>query len=334
MSDTDDDPFDVRGMCARNRMRSADNDDDDPAGLRAARRFTAAQSRSMPYGPTVGTASRVGASATAASMQPSGAAPSAATSSSQYVSNVGVIPPNVPWDQLFPQSVHGSTCDSETARALRDTRFARAVKPALAAPSASSRQPEPTPAPRTQRQTDYTRRRTFQTELPACLEHYMRFSNMQLRVDKVSFVSGIRWALAPPWADPQLHISRVVNMALSLRTHFKIGITYIPATRKYTHRMYHRPDRIMFIALVTENPDVMKQHEKQALDRYRRIDRSGNIVNADGHANCMNRARGGESGEHGSSPFFVYVIAGNGDGWDDHVRINMDFTESTYTPYL
>jgi hypothetical protein len=71
----------------------------------------------------------------------------------------------------------------------------------------------------------------------------------------------------------------------------------------------------------------MRQHEELALDRYRRIDRSGNIVNVNGHPNCMNRARGGESGDHGSSPFFVYVIAGNGDEWGDHVRINMDRTQ-------
>jgi hypothetical protein len=236
--------------------------------------------------------------------------------------NVGVIPPNVPWTDLFPQSLHGSTCDSETARALRDTRLARAVRPALAAlPSASSAGPShPEPIV-----SDYKKRRiTSHTEFPACVEHYTSFTNMQLRVGEASFVPGIRCALAPTGADPQLHSCRIVNMALSLRTHFKIGITYLPAERKYTYAMYHRPDRIMFFALVTENHDVMKTQEKLAIDRYRRIDRSGKIVNADGHPNCMNRARGGESGDHGSSPFFVYVIAGNGDGWDDHVRINMD----------
>ena len=80
----------------------------------------------------------------------------------------------------------------------------------------------------------------------------------------------------------------------------------------------------MLLALATESPDVMKQHEEQALDRYHWSDQSGSIVNADGHTNYMNRARGGESGDHGSSPFFVYVNAGNGDGCGDHVRIKMD----------
>ena len=90
---------------------------------------------------------------------------------------------------------------------------------------------------------------------------------------------------------------------------FKIGLTYKPCGR-WTWYEDYKSLNSMVVSYVTDNPDEMKQMEKNMISRYRRLDRNGNLVNPAGDSRCLNRAPGGESGDHGHSPFFVYVVFG------------------------
>ena len=90
---------------------------------------------------------------------------------------------------------------------------------------------------------------------------------------------------------------------------FKIGITFQPWERCY-HGDYGYLkigfSNVHFLCC-DENPYIICQLEQNLIGKFRYWGPGGVIVSANGCRRCLNRAPGGESGLHGSSPFFVYV---------------------------
>ena len=91
---------------------------------------------------------------------------------------------------------------------------------------------------------------------------------------------------------------------------FKIGITYKPWLRFRSRRFGYVNDgwSNMIVICVSDRPDLIAQLERALVSEYRRHDRRGYLVNADGHFKCCNRAPGGEGAFHGVSPFCCYVV--------------------------
>ena len=141
-------------------------------------------------------------------------------------------------------------------------------------------------------------------DLPASVRPYKHWTNMKARV-RLCLEGGfheyheLRFNLAPPGADWQPHLDRVVNEGLNLRgvTHFKFGITYTPHKRFWDDD--YKSLRLMVVSLTTENTDLTADAEKKAIGRYRYID-----------YRCKNKAPGGESAHHYVSPHFLYVVFG------------------------
>ena len=90
---------------------------------------------------------------------------------------------------------------------------------------------------------------------------------------------------------------------------FKVGISHEPVRRYrdpsygYAKDGYHA----LIILVVSDMPDFVMTVERALIRVYRRYDRAGHVTNAGGHPLCANRAEGGESGEHGISPFCCYL---------------------------
>ena len=109
---------------------------------------------------------------------------------------------------------------------------------------------------------------------------------------------------------------------------FKVGITHCPTWRfqnpqyGYQKSGYHE----MHILAVSDNPRLIAHMEILLIAHYRRYDKQGNFIHADGHMLCDNRNPGGESSEHGVPPFTCYVairrnptsaLEGSGSDTDD-----------------
>ena len=91
---------------------------------------------------------------------------------------------------------------------------------------------------------------------------------------------------------------------------FKIGATHLPVQRwqRYEADVNHRWHEMVIVA-VTESLDEIKRLEKSVISAFRRYDVRGICVNlVGGHHLCLNRQPGGESLNHGLSPFFLYVV--------------------------
>jgi hypothetical protein len=123
---------------------------------------------------------------------------------------------------------------------------------------------------------------------------------------------GIEWNLqSPRERDPQGHIVHIINENIhpTLRPFFKIGLTYKPPCRWSFYDDYKRMDR-MVVSYITDTPDDMGKMEESMISMFRRWNRKGELCNPNGDSRCLNRAPGGESKDHGHSPFFVYVVFG------------------------
>ena len=106
-----------------------------------------------------------------------------------------------------------------------------------------------------------------------------------------------------------MHCQSMIDSRLNAQyfNGFKIGITYVPHTR---WRMYRRSDphfSEMHLLCVHNDADFIMALECALLDVYRRYTRKDELGNPKGHALCLNRASGGESGSHGFAPHFVYL---------------------------
>ena len=91
---------------------------------------------------------------------------------------------------------------------------------------------------------------------------------------------------------------------------FKVGLTFKPLLR-FRSRSYGYAGRgwsSMVLIAVSDQPDLIAELERNLITHYRRHDRRGFMVNANGHVLCANKAPGGEGAFHGISPFFLYVV--------------------------
>ena len=151
------------------------------------------------------------------------------------------------------------------------------------------------------------------------IDPFRHFNRMDEVVFKCSFFDNIFWALAPPGACLQNHLDFVLNDILSdARSHFKVGLTYLPHDRIFTYCDYCKPNRRMYVVAVNESPHVIAEAEDAAIARY-------SLLHSEtGHPGCRNRSRGELGAYHGMSPFFLYICIGNGNGWLDKGRCNMD----------
>ena len=90
---------------------------------------------------------------------------------------------------------------------------------------------------------------------------------------------------------------------------FKIGITFQPLER-CVHDDYGYftlgYSRVTFVCC-DENPHTICRLEERLIDQFRFWGPKGSVFDPKKCARCMNRAIGGLSGLHGSSPFFVYI---------------------------
>ena len=91
---------------------------------------------------------------------------------------------------------------------------------------------------------------------------------------------------------------------------FKIGATHLPVQRwkRYKKEFMHRW-REMVIVAVTESLDEIKRLETSVISAFRKYNAFGICINpVSGHPLCLNRLPGGESLNHGHSPFFLYIV--------------------------
>ena len=90
---------------------------------------------------------------------------------------------------------------------------------------------------------------------------------------------------------------------------FKIGLTFQPLER-CVHDDYGYftlgYSRVTFVCC-DENPHTICRLEERLIDQFRYWGPKGSVFDPKKCARCMNRAIGGLSGLHGSSPFFVYI---------------------------
>ena len=153
--------------------------------------------------------------------------------------------------------------------------------------------------------------------------YYRWMQNIDERVMAALRTGRIQFWLPEPdttGAALQSHIDIVLDKALECGRQrgcacFKVGITYQPAKR-IDYDDYSPEDRIMYVAAVSESSDEIAQAERDAIARFRRYDRSGELVNPSAPVGCQNRAPGGEGAHHGGfSPFCLYVVCGNEFNW-------------------
>ena len=159
---------------------------------------------------------------------------------------------------------------------------------------------------------------------------YRHFNRMEEVILTCSFFDNLYWAFAAPGMCLQQHLDYVLNEVLcNARSHFKIGLTYLPHDRIYTYSDYCRPDRRMYVIAVSESPDDIANAEDAAIARY------SLVHSVSGHPGCENRARGKLGAFHGHSPFFLYLCVGNGGGWhqDRGGRCNLN-TPRPWAPHF
>lgn len=114
-------------------------------------------------------------------------------------------------------------------------------------------------------------------------------------VFKCSYFDSLYRALAL-----QQHLDYVLNDVLcNARSHFKIGVTYLPHDRIYTYIDYCRPDRRMYVIAVIESPDDIANAEDAAIARY------SLVHSVSGHPGCENRSRDKLGAFQGHSPFSI-----------------------------
>lgn len=139
---------------------------------------------------------------------------------------------------------------------------------------------------------------------------YRHYNRMMEVLYQCSYLDNLYWALAPPGADMPQHIDTVLDAVLDdTHLHFKIGITFRPHDRLYTYRDYYRWDRRMYIIGVSESSQVIADYEDDAILSYSLAHTTS------GQAGCRNLSRGFLGAHHGMSPFFLYIVIGNRDGW-------------------
>ena len=138
--------------------------------------------------------------------------------------------------------------------------------------------------------------------------NYMHIAN-KLEFGSVPY---LKMVLTPSGGDDSDHSVRYVQKMLERGyvKGFKIGATHLLVQRwkRYREEIMHRW-REMAIDAVTESLDEIKRLEKSVISAFRRYDTRGILVNGvSGHPLCLNRLPGGESLDHGHSPFFLYIV--------------------------
>jgi hypothetical protein len=146
-------------------------------------------------------------------------------------------------------------------------------------------------------------------ELPASVLPYKKWNRMMSVALKCEEVSTPRHSIKfdlPEYGvcddDEKMitHLTIVVNEGLSERgvTDFKFGISFTPHVR-FTHYADYQHLKKMVICGVSEQPDRIGYLETLAIRSFRCDHR------------CRNIKPGGESADHGVSPFFLYAVFGN-----------------------
>ena len=161
---------------------------------------------------------------------------------------------------------------------------------------------------------------------------YRHLNRMDEVIFKCLYFDNLYWALAAPGMCLQQHLDYVLNEVLcNARSHFKIGLTYLPHDRIYTYIDYCRHDRRMYVIAVSESPDDIANAEDAAIARY------SLVHSVSGHPGCENRSRGKLGAFQGHSPFFLYLCVGNGSGWhqnrQDRGRCNLN-TPRPWAPHF
>ena len=129
---------------------------------------------------------------------------------------------------------------------------------------------------------------------------------------KLGSVPYLKMALTPFGGDDNDHSVRYVQKMLERGyvNGFKIGATHLPVQRwkRYKKEFMHRW-REMVIVAVTESLDEIKRLETSVISAFRKYNAFGICINpVSGHPLCLNRLPGGESLNHGHSPFFLYIV--------------------------
>ena len=129
---------------------------------------------------------------------------------------------------------------------------------------------------------------------------------------KLGSVPYLKMALTPSGGDDNDHSVRYVQKMLERGyvKGFKIGATHLPVQRwqRYKEEIMHRW-REMVIVAVTESLDEIKRLETSVISAFRKYNACGICINpVSGHPLCLNRLPGGESLNHGHSPFFLYIV--------------------------
>ena len=96
-------------------------------------------------------------------------------------------------------------------------------------------------------------------------------------------------------------------MGLTRYPFFKVGLSYKP-TNRWTYFPDYKSAQKMVVAYCTDNPDQMGRMEEVTIEKFRKWDRRGRVINPNGDPRCLNRAPGGENKDHGHSPFFCYIV--------------------------
>ena len=134
---------------------------------------------------------------------------------------------------------------------------------------------------------------------------YRHLNRMDEVIFKCLYFDNLYWALAAPGMCLQQHLDYVLNEVLcNARSHFKIGLTYLPHDRIYTYIDYCRHDRRMYVIAVSESPDDIANAEDAAIARY------SLVHSVYGHPGCENRSRGKLGAFQGHSPFFYTFVLG------------------------
>ena len=144
-----------------------------------------------------------------------------------------------------------------------------------------------------------------------------RTSNFTKVFDVVNLDPNVSWSLSCELVsadDLQYQVSYAedtINRYLEAGyvKKFKVGITYQPVSRfrdtRYGYAKLGYDN--MVILIVSDRPDFIIQVERKLIQKFRRWDRMGRLVNGSGNVLCQNHAPGGEGGSHGVSPFMCYL---------------------------
>ena len=147
-----------------------------------------------------------------------------------------------------------------------------------------------------------------ETVEPVAKRHHR---DLDVIMESTSKVRNIVWDLCPGGHNPLSHIHKVVELMLQIHavSTFIIGITYAPLKRWTDERFGYKQRGFRELRVVAhhDDADVIAQLERQAIEKHRRYNPSGYLVNAAGHLLCGNRNPGGESASHGVAPHFLYV---------------------------